>query len=209
MKRKFLIIGLAVTFVGITAFFYQRAKVEQENIQKGIAKEIIRFHVIANSDTVIDQGVKLEVKNTVVKKLQKDLVGVKTIDEARTIISKEMGEIEHTAQTVLKKKGFDYTAKVKLTDDYFPIKEYGDLVFPQGDYEALEIRIGKAKGKNWWCVLFPSLCFIDSTYQVVPEQSKELLKENLSQDEYESLLTGEGHVEYKFKIAEWWNDIWN
>ena len=123
MKRKFLIIGLAVTFVGSTAFFSQRAKVEQENIQKGIAKEIIRFHVIANSDTVIDQGVKLEVKNTVVKKLQKDLVGVKTIDEARTIISKEMGEIEHTAQTVLKKKGFDYTAKVKLTDDYFPIKE--------------------------------------------------------------------------------------
>lgn len=209
MKRKVIIAGIAVLFVSLVVVFYQRAEAEQENIQQGIANEIIRFHVLANSDTVIDQGVKLDVKNKVVKELQKDLADVSTVNEARMVISSKLDDIEHMAEDVLKQKGFDYEATVQLTKDYFPVKSYGDLVFPQGDYEALEIKIGKAKGKNWWCVLFPSLCFVDQTYQVVPDKSKDLLKDKLTEDEYDSLLSGESDVEYKLKVVEWWEDIWN
>lgn len=209
MKRKVIIAGIAVLFVSLVVVFYQRAEAEQENIQQGIANEIIRFHVLANSDTVIDQGVKLDVKNKVVKELQKDLADVSTVNEARMVISSKLDDIEHMAEDVLKQKGFDYEATVQLTKDYFPVKAYGDLVFPQGDYEALEIKIGKAKGKNWWCVLFPSLCFVDQTYQVVPDKSKDLLKDKLTEDEYDSLLSGESDVEYKLKVVEWWEDIWN
>ncbi|MDE7051390.1 MAG: stage II sporulation protein R [Lachnospiraceae bacterium] len=76
---------------------------------------------------------------------------------------------------------------VSLEERYFPVKSYGDLVFPAGNYKALCVEIGEAKGRNWWCVLFPSLCFVDETYAVVPDSSKEKLKETLSDEEYESL----------------------
>ena len=82
------------------------------------------------------------------------------------------------------------------------MKQYGDMTFPAGEYKALKVNIGRHEGKNWWCVMYPTLCFVDSTYQIVPEESKEKLKENLSKEEYESLLTkGEG-VEYGFKIVD-------
>ena len=86
---------------------------------------------------------------------------------------------------------------------YFPIKKYGDLTFPAGDYQALMIRIGQGEGKNWWCVMYPSLGFVDSTYQVVPEESKEKLKETMTKEDYEMLLGGESEVSFGFKLLDW------
>ena len=88
---------------------------------------------------------------------------------------------------------------------YFPVKEYGDLTFPAGEYKALKVNIGKSEGKNWWCVMYPTLCFVDSTYQNVPDESKEKLKENLTEEEYDSLLTGGDEVEYGFKIFDFFH----
>ncbi len=90
-----------------------------------------------------------------------------------------------------------------IGESYFPVKEYGDLTFPAGDYEALRVRLGSSEGRNWWCVMYPALCFVDSTYQVVPETSKEQLKQNLTEEEYNSLLDGGDGVSYSFKIVEW------
>lgn len=164
---------------------------QKVNIQKDIANEIIRFHVLANSDSQEDQNLKLKVKGEVVKYLQKKLLDAYDVASAREIIDQEKSHIENVARNVIISEGYHYSVTVKLARCNFPTKKYGDLTFPAGEYEALRVLIGKAEGKNWWCVMFPSLCFINETYSVVPEDSKDKLKYVLSEEEYSSLIQGE------------------
>lgn len=176
------------------------------NIQQGIAKEIIRFHVVANSDANVDQEVKLVVKDQVVHYMQEKLAGAKTKKEAKCIMKKEIPKIKHIAQKTLKKEGYNYSCDVVYHQREFPIKVYGDLTFPAGKYEALDVVLGNAKGKNWWCVMFPSLCFVDGTYSIVPDNSKEKLQNVLTKEEYETISESETlKVQYAFKVKEWWN----
>lgn len=183
---------------------------EGETIQKGIADQVIRFHVIANSDSEVDQGVKLLVKNKVVIYLQKKLKDVKTKAEAEKIIVKEIPVIQKIAKKTVREEGYDYPCNVRMGDRAFPVKMYGDLTFPAGTYEALQITLGEAEGRNWWCVMFPSLCMVDGTYSIVPDSSKTLLKHVLSPEEYDTVLGQKDiKVKYKFKAAEWWNKLRN
>ncbi len=183
---------------------------EGETIQKGIADQVIRFHVIANSDSEVDQGVKLLVKNKVVIYLQKKLKDVKTKAEAEKIIVKEIPVIQKIAKKTVREEGYDYPCNVRMGDRAFPVKMYGDLTFPAGTYEALQITLGEAEGRNWWCVMFPSLCMVDGTYSIVPDSSKTLLKHVLSPEEYDTVLGRKDiKVKYKFKAAEWWNKLRN
>lgn len=198
------LIGLfAVT--GILMFLYHRA-VRQQNIQQGISKEILRFHVIANSDSREDQELKMKVKETVVAYLRGAMSGADSREEARMQIEKRLPEIEAVAEEKMRKEGYSYKAEAELCESYFPVKEYGDLTFPAGNYEALRLNLGESAGKNWWCVMYPTLCFVDAAYQTVPESSKEKLKENLTEEEYDSLLDGEDEVQYSFKFIEWIED---
>lgn len=176
------------------------------NVQQGIAKEIIRFHVVANSDADMDQEVKLVVKDRVVHYMQGKLADAKTKKEAKYIMKKEIPQIKHIAQKTLRKEGYDYSCDVVYHQREFPIKVYGDLTFPAGKYEALDVVLGNAEGKNWWCVMFPSLCFVDGTYSVVPDNSKEKLQKVLTKEEYETISENETlKVQYAFKVTEWWN----
>jgi len=176
------------------------------NIQQGIAKEIIRFHVVANSDANVDQEVKLVVKDQVVHYMQGKLAGAKTKKEAKHIMKKEIPQMKHIAQKTLRKEGYDYSCDVVYHQREFPIKIYGDLTFPAGKYEALDVVLGNGKGKNWWCVMFPSLCFVDGTYSIVPDKSKEKLQNVLTKEEYETISENETlKIQYAFKVKEWWN----
>ncbi|MBR3772276.1 MAG: stage II sporulation protein R [Clostridium sp.] len=178
------------------------------SIQQGIAKEVIRFHVIANSDDKVDQKVKLEVKDVLVKYMQKKLRNVNSKAEAKKVMKQEMPEIKALADKTLRKKGYQYSCDVTYHKRIFPVKLYGDLTFPAGEYEALDVVLGNAKGKNWWCVMFPTLCFVDGTYSVVPDDSKKLLKNVLTDAEYNEISEEKGiSIEYTLKIAEWWNQI--
>ena len=147
-------------------------KIMEYRIQKEIAGSLIRFHVRANSDSKEDQALKLKVKDRVVKYLEEELKQADTLDGARNILYYGIGEIEEIALSVIREEGFDYPVKVYFENDYFPLKTYGDMVFPAGEYEAFRIDIGGSEGKNWWCVLYPPLCFVDSTYAVVPDSTK-------------------------------------
>lgn len=171
------------------ALLYQQESSQQ--MQQNIASQIIRLHVIANSDSSTDQTLKLKVRDAIIQNLQQELKGASSITEARSIILSQLPEIQQTAQKVIIQEGYDYNASLSLGTRYFPVKVYGDLSFPAGNYEALCLEIGNASGHNWWCVLFPSLCFVDETYAVVPEESKEKLKKSLSREEYASLETAE------------------
>ena len=208
MTRKEKIIAITALFLvtGVLMVCYRRGVAEQR-IQKDIAKEILRLHVVANSDSEEDQALKLQVKETIVTYLRGVMGDAVSVEEARAEIQKRLPEIEELAREKMQKEGYDYEADAVLGKCYFPVKEYGDLTFPAGEYEALKVNLGKSAGKNWWCVMYPTLCFVDSTYQIVPETSKEKLKENLTEEEYNSLLDGGDNVQYSFQFIEWIQNV--
>ena len=202
-SRASIVILLCICAVGLLYSVIHKREVNPE-IQKEIAKEVIRFHVIANSDAEIDQSVKLVVKDNVVAYMQGKLKDANTKEEAKRIMRKEIPAIKKIAQKTVKKEGYDYNCNVIYHTREFPVKVYGDLTFPSGKYEALDVVLGNAEGKNWWCVMFPTLCFIDGTYAVVPDKSKEKLKKVLTEKEYEAIASEDYvDIEYAFQVAEW------
>ena len=208
MTRKGKIAAIAVLFLftGVLMVFYRRGVAEQRR-QQDIAEEILRLHVVANSDSEEDQALKMEVKESIVTYLRGIMGDAKSVEEARLEIQKRLPAIEDLARVKMKMEGYDYEADAVLGKCYFPVKEYGDMTFPAGEYEALKVNLGKSAGKNWWCVMYPTLCFVDSTYQIVPETSKEKLKENLTEEEYNSLLDGGDNVQYSFQFIEWIQNV--
>jgi len=168
-KEKFnILISLCVGFV-ITSIVAIYTGFYSDKIQKDIASKIIRFHVLANSNTDLDQNLKLSVRDGIIKKYQDDMIKNKTIETNREFIKNNLDNIAKEAEEIIKSEGYNYSVKVDLDMSTFPTKYYGDLSFPAGEYEALKIEIGEAKGDNWWCVMFPPLCFVDVAKNVIIE----------------------------------------
>lgn len=144
----------------------QNIKTETENRilnYDEVKDTLIRFHVIANSDKDEDQSLKLKVKNKVIDYLYPYLNESQSLDESRKIIKDKMDEVKKLAEQVIKDNNYKYGVKVELSRENFPEKSYGKITLPQGNYEAFRIIIGSGQGKNWWCVMFPPLCFVDET----------------------------------------------
>lgn len=196
-KIIFVSILFIVAFLAGTYFIQ---KTDTYKIQKEIANEIIRFHVRANSDSEEDQQLKLLVKDEIVLFLQNKLSNASHLDEARKILYDCRDEIKNIALQVIKEEGYDYQVDVYFEEAYFPMKIYGDMSFPPGTYEAFRVDIGNACGKNWWCVLFPPLCFVDSTYSVVPDDTKSKFKDVLSEDAYVAICNDDEANTYEFKF---------
>lgn len=190
-----VVIGLIGT-LGITSFqtaaFAEKTQELQERLDKevqaGIAGKIFRLHVVANSDEEEDQELKLDVKKTVVDYLSRHLDPGADLEETREYVLENLPEIEQAALKTIEEQGKDYSVSAAVEKTYFPDKTYGDCTFPAGEYEALNIRIGKGEGKNWWCVLYPSLCFIDDTWGIVSQEKKEELREVLTEEEFRAVL---------------------
>ncbi len=157
--------------------------------QETLAQEVLRFHVLANSDSNEDQEVKLKVRDKVLAYMEENMTSQLQEEpdagKTKAWIEAHLEEIERTANQVLEQEGYPYRSEAELEVTYFPDKQYGDIFFPQGEYEALRIRLGDARGHNWWCVLYPSLCFTDTTCTVVSDEGREGLKEVLTAEEYE------------------------
>lgn len=161
-----------------------------EELQMELAEKIIRFHVLADNDSNEAQNLKLLVKDKTIEYMKPLFEGNESIDNAREIINNNLEDIEKNAYKVVKDAGYEYNVSAELTNCYFPIKEYGDLRFPAGEYEALRIKIGRAEGRNWWCVMYPNLCFVDGTYAVVSDTVQKELEQMLTREEYDLLLGG-------------------
>lgn len=152
---------LAVLCVG--CFCLSIVNLYFEKTETALADGVIRFHVLANSDSKADQELKLKVRDRVICELEPLFDKNGDIPAAREVIINNIEKIKNVATDEIKKQGFDYSVNVSLGNSKFPTKEYGDIVLPAGNYEALKIEIGRAEGKNWWCVLFPPLCFVDES----------------------------------------------
>lgn len=203
---------MVAIILGILTIIYDMSTAytkESEEIVEGLSNSLIRFHVIANSDSDEDQALKVKVKDEVVKSMQVLLKDSGSIDESREIISTHINEIKSLSEEVVKNNGFTDQVTIAVQQQTFPLKKYGDIVLPPGKYEALVIKIGAAEGKNWWCILFPPLCFVDATHGVIDESSKTALKEVLTDEEYASILmTKDQDVNYKVKskLFEWFEN---
>lgn len=194
---------LAATIMLVIAGGRLYSDSEERQLQKGIASNIIRFHVRAESDSKEDQWLKLQVKEAVLAYISPVLSKSQSVDESRQLLYNESENIRNVATATLRSLGDESDVNVYFENCYFPMKTYGDMTFPPGEYEAFRVDIGEAQGKNWWCVLYPPLCFVDAVYGEVPEESKEELKGVLTEEEY-SMVSGE-NVKFRFKYLKIFN----
>nr|WP_180703723.1 stage II sporulation protein R [Romboutsia ilealis] len=168
--------------------------------------KLIRFHVIANSDSDEDQNLKLKVRDAIIDYLQPKLLESESIEESESIIKKEYAELEKISKNIILENGYNYDIQVGIDYSEFPTKQYSNVILPAGEYKALRIIIGEGKGKNWWCVMFPPLCFVDEQKGIIDKDTDDKLREVLTEEEYEliSQKTSKqmNRVQIKFKIAE-------
>lgn len=173
--------------------------------------KLIRFHVIANSDSEEDQNLKLKVRDAIINYLQPKLLESESIEESELIIKKEYDELEKISKNIILENGYDYDVKVGIDYSKFPTKQYSNVVPPAGEYKALRIIIGEGKGKNWWCVMFPPLCFVDEQKGIIDKDTDDKLREVLTEEEYELISQKTSkqvdRVQIKFKIVEIIQDI--
>ncbi len=181
-------------------------KIRQQSLQQGIAEKILRFHVLAASDTKEDQELKLKVRDAVGVYMEEELADALNKSESEELVRLHLGEIEAVAEQTIKEAGYDYPVTASLAYVEFPEKTYGAYVFPAGTYEALEVVIGEGKGHNWWCVMYPNLCFSGSVYEVADEEAEERLREVLSTEEYEAVFSS-GNVKVEWKSLAFFKEL--
>lgn len=199
-KYKFHILSVLVIFLYIWIMV-----LGNDPLQPSIASKILRFHVLANSDAEEDQKVKEEVRDAVGTYLRPFLEDADDLEETKQIVNEHMEEVIQIATETLQAAGYDYGVKACITTTDFPEKSYGDYTFPKGEYEALQITLGEGKGQNWWCVLYPNMCFRGTVYEVIEEDAKEALREVLNPWEYADVFESED-VEIHFKILEYFGE---
>lgn len=179
------------------AQYVQRLRLQRE-LQEGIAQKVLRFHVLANSDSEEDQQLKLVVRDAVGARMAALLTGAESRAACEEIVEAHLVDIEQAAESALSAEGCSYEVHASLGEVDFPDKTYGSYTFPAGTYEALNVVIGEGAGHNWWCVMYPNMCFAGSVYEVVDDGAEEALREVLTDEEYRRVFSS-GNYEVRFK----------
>lgn len=178
---------------------YQKDK----HLTDRIAPYILRFHVLANSNSSHDQAVKTDVKSFVLDML--NTCPAQSKEELSSYINEHRKSLEDQTNAYLAQKGCDYQATISVTKAYFPTKAYGNLVLPCGTYDTVQVELGQARGRNWWCVLYPKLCFIDATHSVLPESSRQELEALLSTKDCLSLFEEPSRIHIRLKLLHFFD----
>ena len=201
-KFKFviLILFLLTLYIFISAYYYiNQASYDLKNT-------VFRLHVIANSNSEEDQNLKYIVRDNLIQYMNTICENSSSKEETIQIVTNHLSDFENIANTTIEDNGFSYKATVEVGNFEFPTKTYGDISFPAGYYDALKVKLGDAQGENWWCVLYPALCFIDVSSGVVPDESKSDLENNLNDEEYQLISDSDNiSIKFKFKLIEFFN----
>ena len=164
MKYKRSILLLSAFIISFIYIFHPL--IEKKITKNSFKDKVIRFHIRANSDKKEDQALKLLIRDEILEVMGEKFKDTQSLDESRVVIKDNMNEMKKISENIIRDQGKDYEVNISLKEDNFPLKKYGNMVFPQGEYEALIIEIGQAEGQNWWCVMFPPICFVDITHSV-------------------------------------------
>ena len=195
-KTIFALSILLFIYISISAFSYANI------ISTGLSNNILRLHVIANSDSTEDQNLKYIVRDKLLEYMNTLTKNISSKKDAINLVNSHIDDFTNIAKETIKENGYNYDVKVELGYFNFPTKSYGDITFPAGYYDALRIKIGSASGKNWWCVMFPPLCFVNTSSGIVPTESKDYLSNELSEEEFNIINSGSTDLSFKFKLVE-------
>ena len=176
-----------------------------KSTETALAKSVIRLHVLANSDSYEDQQLKLKVRDRIISQMGEVFEDETKIEDARNITKENLEKIELIAKDEIEKNGYNYSVRVSFGKSDFPTKDYGNLILPAGSYEALKVEIGNADGQNWWCVLFPPLCFVDESCVSTDTRAFDEIEKNGGKSAKELVKKEKSpEVELKFKSYEMW-----
>lgn len=194
--KKLLI--LTVTMAIVAAALTAVASLGEFRVRcEDISQKVLRLHVLANSDSEEDQELKLKVRDAILEQSETLFSTSENKEEAMESVEEHKDALEAVARKTILENGYDYPVTVELKEVYFNTRTYGDITMPSGYYDAFQVKIGKAEGKNWWCVLFPSLC--------VPSATTVQMDEVLSPEEME-IVESDGYA-VRFKVVEWYEGI--
>ena len=196
IKNFLIIFILFITYILLSIFSYSNA------VSEDISNNIFRLHVIANSNSKEDQNLKYLVRDELIKYMNSISQNISSKEEAITLVEENKDNFYKIAKQVISDNGYNYNVNIKIGNFSFPTKTYGDISLPTGFYDALKVEIGSSLGENWWCVMFPSLCFIDVSNGIVPEESKENLQTNMKEEEYNLISSDTLEFKFKFKLVE-------
>lgn len=197
IKSWIIMIILICMYTVFCAYSYVQA------ISSDLKDSVFRLHVIANSDSEEDQNLKYKVRDNLLNYMNKICSECTSKDEAIEIVHNHINDFEQIAKDTIKAEGYSYNVNIQIGEFEFPTKNYGDISFPAGIYDALKVKIGNAEGHNWWCVMFPPLCFVDISNGIVPEDSKKVLEDELTQEEFALISDNSSpDINFKFKLLE-------
>jgi len=199
-KTRFLALFFSLTLLFTILFTYANGT------GKNISDSVVRLHILANSNSETDQNLKLKVRDRILAETSQLFCRSEHPDEALAIAQENIIAIKAIAEDEIRRQGFDYPVSVHIGESAFPTKVYGDIALPAGKYKSVRIEIGNARGENWWCVMYPPLCFTDGILSV-PSDAKEKLKNNLSSSDYDLISQKSTPIKFKFKIVEIFQNI--
>ena len=200
-KRFCVLFLLFVLYVFVSAFSYADA------VSSDLSDSVFRLHILAKSDSEEDQALKLLVRDNVLDYMRSISSNVSSKEEVIRLMDEHLDDFYAVARKTILDNGFDYDVKLSIGEFDFPTKVYGDISLPAGCYDALRIEIGQAQGHNWWCVMFPTLCFVDVSSGELDEDSKGVLESNLNDEEFEIVSEDNFVVSLKFKLLEFFEDL--
>ena len=200
IKYIFIILSLLFFFIFISISSYART------VSENLSDNFFRLHILANSDSENDQSLKLKVRDAILEYMNTHNFSTSTKTEVISQIEKNLENYQLIAQNVILNEGYNYPVSLEIGNFYFPTKIYGNISLPSGYYDALRIKIGNANGQNWWCSLFPPLCFVDISSGIIDEDAKSNLKENLSDEEFAIITSSDEKIKLKFKLLEFFSN---
>lgn len=204
ISRALILIVLFCLYTFCCAFSYVDA------VSNDISDSVFRLHVLANSDSKEDQELKYKVRDSLIEYMNSLCGNCTNKNEAIEIANNHIDEFKSIAKNTVRSYGYDYDVNVEIGNFEFPVKQYGDISLPAGFYDALRVKIGEAQGQNWWCVMFPPLCFVDIDSPVISNESKEKLEDNLTNEDYalisDSSKKDNYDVQIKFKLLEFFTN---
>lgn len=200
LKYIFIILSLLFCFIFISITSYARS------VSDNLSDNFFRLHILANSDSKQDQDLKLKIRDAIIEYMSAQDFSNSTKSEVMSVVENSLDSYKAIAQTVIANEGLNYNVSAEVGNFHFPTKVYGNISLPAGYYDALRIKIGNAEGQNWWCSLFPPLCFVDISSGVIDEDSKNNLKENLSDEEFAIVTSSDEKLKLKFKLLEFFSN---
>lgn len=199
-KRFFLIFLLLIFFIFFSIFSYAKT------VSTDLENNIFRLHILANSNSIEDQSLKLKIRDNIINYLENLCINCSSKSEYISIIEKNIENLKAITTQAIIENGYNYSINIEIGNFYFPTKHYGNISYPAGFYDGLKIKIGEAEGQNWWCSLFPPLCFTDISSGIIDDNTRKNLENNISSEEFNIISSNNTIYKIKFKLIEFLNE---